>query len=100
MAVKNEYAKVLEILAQQMKGVQRHNKLVAIQVVSEDSELVRLLSACITAYIEASRSYQQSVRDTYRETHDNLRSYCQWALSNAKPQWQIEAERHGWKKMP
>ena len=110
MAAKNEYTRVLEIMAQQLTAAQRHNKLTSIQVISEDRELIQHIDLLLRANAALSRcgrfiavnptSHEKQLMAEFDMAIDNLKSYCQWALSNAKPQWQIEAERHGWKKMP
>ena len=109
MAAKNEYTRVLEIMAQQMKAVQRHNKLTSIQVVSEDRELIQHIDLLLRANAALSKcgrfvrlnptSHEKQVVAEFDMASDNLKSYCKWALSNAKPQWQVLAERHGWEKM-
>jgi hypothetical protein len=109
-ADKKEYQQVVIILKEQSTPSAKHNKLLKIFVTTEDLSLRERLDLVIkgySAYVQprACRSkHIEGLPDNYsewipfiRELIKPLIDYCEDILENVKPQWQIVAERNGWK---
>jgi hypothetical protein len=98
-----EYAKVLEILLDISTSKQKINRLTKIWSLTEDDDLKELI-AITNRHIEprAHRKNTESVEHIIREEDpkfSQIINYCHACIKSEKPQWQIIAERNGWRKL-
>lgn len=108
----NEYQKVLVILQESATISSKTNKLLKIEITTEDHTLAILVRTLLDRYkwhVPPGR-YRRADRvpDGFPTSHKewlisirvpkrDLENYCMNTLAKEKPQWQILAERHGWK---
>lgn len=106
-----QYQNVLIILRESASAKAKRTKLIKISIKTEDLELKALLDDTVKAYsyyIEPrySRSLKEgsNIPINHREwleyikpRKQHLEEYIENLLSQQKPQWQILAERNGWK---
>lgn len=82
-----------------------YNNLVTIMHTTEDSQLRSLIKQYIIylpkieKYAQAKMSINtQDLVNSSREYKIALHDYCEQMIKECKPEWQIIAERNGWRK--
>ncbi|WP_125470203.1 hypothetical protein [Achromobacter aegrifaciens] len=100
---KSSYSKVLEALNVSASPPTRANKLIKIQMEAEDSALHTHLAAAVetlrsSRYVDGvdPRSSGE-ILDLEHAHWKPLRQYCEQSLASGKPEWQLIAERNGWR---
>ena len=81
-----------------------HNKMITLSREIDDEELNQLVAAFINPLLEASHFYKLgSIHNAHSVINSNLQNrqlllnYCTNMMSNEIPDWQIEAQKHGWR---
>lgn len=92
---KKEYQDVIEALSSVAKLQTTRNKLNRLRVKTEDDDLAHILQSLIRHYDSAPRNATASA-DLRRSPFKEANRYCLRVINEAKPQWQILAERNGW----
>jgi hypothetical protein len=78
------------------------NKLNKVHVATEDQQLKNYLAQVLWhlsdsyRYLTPAEATRPRLLGTYSEPFRSLLHYCNQCAANAKPQWQIVAEQHGW----
>lgn len=80
-----DYIKVLSIINGAYKSNAALNGYVKLMYSTADLKLAQLLKGRVQAYYTDRAPFV-----------DALRNYCEARLAEAKPAWQVEAEKHGW----
>ena len=107
------YRKVLLALGQDGTPKSKQNKFIKLSIEAQDQQLGFLLKEVATMYsyhIKPSWSRtlneDQKGRIPYchrewasmqRQLNSNLEQYVNHIISTQKPEWQVQAERHGWR---
>lgn len=100
----NIYNKVLIELNKQCSFKSQYNNLVKLQYSSEDRQLRNLISVWLNV-LDSAESYRvrrlalkcQETLNINAYIKQNLVDYCNECIMSKKPEWQILAERYGWK---
>lgn len=106
------YKKVLLELEKETSVMQKYNKLLSYRADTEDSVLVQLIGSCLLCYLLMNFylsmdycKYKKFISEFEKLESDlnvhehNLVEYCNEMVDSLKPEWQILAERNGWKKV-
>lgn len=100
------YSKILVELGKKQTHKSLHNNLVKYLYSTEDDVLKSLLMQYIKHFdgiisysaakmvLKTQSLIQESIHD-----RDNLMQYCNQVIMSKKPEWQIIAERNGWRKI-
>jgi hypothetical protein len=98
---KKDYQLVLTALADHGTLGARINKLNKVWASTEDATLKALLGDRIkkikVAWAQLERQSSTFVGDLNSAANKALVDYCEGCVSSSKPQWQILAERAGWR---
>ena len=102
----NIYRSILTELSKVSSPKVRHNKLVELKYKTEDIEvinriddllpLLRQLDDAIKRKLPSSASHY---REHIKYIEEQLKVYCNRALSTEEPEWMIIAKRNGWAKI-
>ena len=104
-ADKKDYQSVLSALVDHGTLPSIINKLNKVSITTEDTDLKKLIEP-VVAHVEdalrnlptTKKSLKGSLRRSLKaEPYKVLVDYCQKCISSTKSQWQIIAERHGWR---
>ncbi|MCX9108160.1 hypothetical protein OKT22_03840 [Providencia rettgeri] len=97
------YKDTLANLCTTSTPIKHINNLDKIKNKTEDQSLIKyiefVVSELTAAYNRSSskaRSTLMNLSKANNEDIKNLIEYCNAALKNEKPEWQVEAERQGW----
>lgn len=97
---KKDYEETLVALTARGALTSIVNKVRKVALMTEDEQLRRLLAPIVNRLDEAIRN-QGKVKGQGLNLADPsfkpVMDYCNAAIASAKPQWQIIAERHGWR---
>jgi len=85
---KKDYQAVLVALGGTGTATSLVNKLVKVEVATEDPKLKKALGVLISRLKAGASLRLDDVKA--------VKKYCEIQTSSAKPQWQILAEQHGW----
>ncbi len=96
-----EYRQVIEACTSIAPLTQVQNKLNKVFVATEDPSLKKLLAPVLAKLNEAFRNSSGAASRKIKpnllvEPYKSLHYYCAYCVQQAKPQWQIIAEKHGW----
>jgi hypothetical protein len=101
------YTKVRTELSKMYKPSQYqtlYNNLVAVANTTEDRILIKLINNYCNAISDIPSLAIKKLALSLNESMNNslqarleLDSYCAEVISSHKPEWQVLAERHGWK---
>lgn len=85
---KKEYRDVLATLNGAFTATQAINRLVKVEVATEDEKLKKALGIVVGRLKAQQRIAPEDLK--------KVKAYCDACIASAKPQWQILAERNGW----
>lgn len=98
------YKKVLLELEKQCKAQAKGNSLLKLKYNTEDVVLQRYLDECAKVYFGVACyhsgklfSTAKNYFDSNKFVIDRVKDYCNNMIMSGKPEWQIMAERNGWK---
>lgn len=97
-----EYQQVIEACTSIASLSQFQNKLNKVFVATEDPTLKKLLLPVVAKLNETFRNSSSSAASRKAqlnmlvEPYKSLHYYCNRCIQEAKPQWQVIAEKHGW----
>lgn len=96
---KNHYLKTLEVVNSAQTAVSFLNSLLKIATETEDGQLRQLLGAGIKLVrhtVEFGGGTKKSLLPPHQAWKD-LNQYCVTQANTQKPEWQVLAERAGWR---
>lgn len=100
----NVYQKVLVELDKNSSIKSQYNNLVKLMHSTEDKQLRSLIDAWLNVLVNAERyrvgklhNHLAQLLNTNDYIKQNLRDYCNEVIWSKKPEWQILAERYGWR---
>lgn len=98
------YTKILLELHKESSLVAQHNNMMKMFYQTEDSVLKEYLHNYCKGLSEANRCNKQKLYQKASDIISNnipnkvvLMQYCEQMVNSKKPEWQILAERNGWK---
>lgn len=111
-----EYQKALFIIKKSGSAITKENALLQLSITTEDLNFKYLLEQAAHGYHGYIRpgacrrpgdhnwplDFKEWRAIMFHETegcHTRLKQYCERMLAQQKPQWQIIAERNGWRKV-
>lgn len=98
------YQKVLIELDKSGTYKSQYNSLVKLKYLTEDKKLRDLIDAWLVVLSDAESyrvrklfNHLTELLNTNMYVKQGLRDYCNDAILSKKPEWQILAERYGWR---